>query len=451
MPSRNRDDLTATIDIDPSFTGIIYGYADDEAEGCVVKGVCTLHIVKPCKIRRLFVSLDGKLKVNIKAPVSIAPASEGVETRTLISKHKHYHGEDGQMEILQPGDHVYPFEFELPSTLPATFHSKHGHISYRIRLCIHRPMFSNDITAKKEIVLRRCLMDEWSSGTSSNEQVEGVFEQLMHYNASAPGMTYREGGLVKLNLNFDLLNPYTSSIREITCALQETIQYRTTGVQAVNAHSSSKLDVQFPLGRSTFYPSKAPDYDSSETHDYNAVFRVWPRVHADTNTKLLKVSHKLVINVSVEDRSNKVTYSEAKARSKSAPTTPACSDNEEDDEEDPVRSSSSSIRSNSSSTSSSSIALPMSLPRPKPFRSRSSMQFNTYPVRTCKLEIPLVVTSREHVWEGEMPTPPAYETQEGPPSYFNTVVALPPVPDYDSQATESLATTEPQAATASAY
>ncbi|KAH8550513.1 hypothetical protein BGW37DRAFT_497097 [Umbelopsis sp. PMI_123] len=445
MPSRNREEVTASIDIDPSFTGILYGLADDESDGCIVKGACKLHIVKPCKIRRLFVSLDGKLRVNLKSTVSMTPASDGVETRTLISKHKHYHGEDDQMEVLQPGDHVYPFEFELPSTLPATFHSKHGHITYRIRLSIHRPMFSTDITAKKEIILRRCLMDGFAPISTASEAVEGVFEQLMHYHASAPGMTYREGGLVKLNLNFDLLNPYTSSIREVSCALQETIQYRTTGVQAVNAHSASKLDIQFPLGCSTFYPSKAQDYDSSETHDYNAVFRVWPRVNADTNTKLLKVTHKLVINVSVEDRSNKEIYSETKPRSKSAPTTPACSDNEEEDDDDIVQSSSSSIRSTSSTTSTSSIALPLNLPRPKPFRSRSTVHINTYPMRTCKLELPLIVTSREHVWEGEMPTPPAYETEECPPSYFNTVVALPPVPEYTVQQTD------PEAATASAY
>ncbi|GAB5592309.1 hypothetical protein Unana1_07209 [Umbelopsis nana] len=438
MPTLSREDFTIDIDIDPSFTGILYGLADDESDGCTVKGTCTLHVVKPFKVRRLYVSLDGKLKVNIKNSVSLAPASEGVETRTLISKHKHYHGEDGQTKVLQPGDHTYPFEFELPSTLPATFHSKHGHISYRIRMSIHRPLFTNDITAKKEIVLRRCLMNEYSA-ISPAERLEGVYEELMHYQASAPTMTYREGGLIKLNLNFDLLHPYTSSIQEVSCALQETVQYRTTGVQAVNAHVSTKLDVQLPLGVSTFYPSKVQDYDSSETHDYNAVFRLCPRVHADTNTKLLKVTHKIVIKVNIEDRSNKETFTKvSKRKTKSAPTTPACSDNE-DDEYDPVRSSASSIRSQSSSYSSSSIALPMTLPKPRPFRARSNSQLSTYPIKTCTLEIPLVVTSREYVWEGEMPTPPAYEIEECPPTYFNSVVSLPPVPDYENQISEAIA------------
>jgi hypothetical protein len=438
MPTLNRDDVLVDIDIDPSFTGILYGLADDESDGCIVKGTCTLHVVKPFKIRRLFISLDGKLRVNIKSAVSLAPASEGVEIRTLISKHKHYHGEDGQTKVLQPGDHVYPFEFELPSTLPATFHSKHGHIAYRIRLSIHRPMFTNDITAKKEIVLRRCLMNEFASVSHATERMEGVYEELMHYQASAPGMTFREGGLIKLNLNFDLLHPYTSSIREVSCALQETIQYRTTGVQSVNAHASSKLDIMLPLGVSTFYPSKSADYDSSETHDYNAVFRVCPRVNADTNTKLLKVTHKIVIKVSIEDRSNKEMVKPKQRKSKSAPSTPACSDNEDEDY-DPIQSSASSIRSQSSATSSSSVVLPMTLPKPRPFRNRSSNQLTSWPVRMCTVEMPLVVTSREYVWEGEMPTPPVYEIEECPPSYFNSVVSLPPLPDYENLVSEAVA------------
>ncbi|CAM0142348.1 hypothetical protein VKS41_002166 [Umbelopsis sp. WA50703] len=438
MPAlSSKDDVSIDIEIDPSFTGILYGLADDESDGCIVKGNCILHVAKPLKIRRLFVSLEGKLRVNLKPPVSIAPASEGVETRTLISKHKHFHGEDGNTKILNPGDYVYPFEFELPSTLPATFVSKHGRITYRIRTSVHRPMFNNDITAKKAIVLRRCLMNEFAS-INNTERIEGVYEELMHYQATAPDMTYREGGLIKLNLNFDLLRPYSSAIREVSCALQETIHYRTTGVQAVNAHASSKLDIQLPLGVSTFFPSKAPDYDSSETHDYNAVFRVCPRVNADTNTKLLKVTHKIVVKVSIEDRSVKDFQKPSKRKVKSAPTTPACSDNEEEPEEE-VHSSASSIRSTSSSTSTSSMVLPLTLPRPKTFRHRSHNQLASYPVQVCQIDIPLVITSREHVWDGEMPTPPVYEIEECPPTYFNSVVTLPPVPDYENQLSEAIA------------
>ncbi|KAI7855493.1 hypothetical protein BDC45DRAFT_506382 [Circinella umbellata] len=479
-----KDDAAASIefDIDSSFSGIMRGFADDESEGCTLTGTCIVHIRRPLKARRLVVWFEGRNKVNLRGNSPIS-STEMVESRSLYYKSQQFIGDDGQLRHLEPGTYEYPFSFDLPSTLPASFRGKYGMIRYRLQATMFRPTFSSDIHSTREITLRRSLLgDDFTSSTAADmtETVEGAnrHEQLL-YSATATSMTHREGGLVRLNVNMNLGRPETQAVKSVTCALRETIRYRTTGERSLTYQPCSKIDEVYPLGWSTFHPSQSPDYNSEAPHNYNAVFRLCPRVNADNSTRLIDVKHSVIINMMVEEeRRNQQQY----------PTiTPASScyesDNEDDDSDNhklsvqqiehafttaaaavgtttsttllsppasqpttpPVLSrstSSSSIssifslrrttnngennhgsRSNASSRRSSFSAITPSTPS-------SSRKEKSHHLTLCTLEIPVLVTSREHVWDGALPTPPAYNTAETPPSYFQSMEQLPAVPNY---------------------
>lgn len=219
----------------------------------------------------------------------------------------------------------------------------------------------------------------------------------------------------------------------------------------------SKSEELFPLGWSTFYPSRSPDYDPAAQHDYNAIFRLCPRVHGDTQTRLLQVTHAVVVNIMVDTNKPIGTPSE----------TPHASDDELDDasingDDDkpsvqqlehmpsPPSSRPSSPPPLSRSSSSSSISSIFSIRRhatTPPSSRRSSVSSGcsgSAPAMTmampkqqtqkslvmCSIEIPVVVTSREQIWDGAMPSPPAYNSNEVPPSYFSSLEQLPAVPAY---------------------
>ncbi|ORY94154.1 or S-antigen, N-terminal domain-domain-containing protein [Syncephalastrum racemosum] len=367
MPSlHHKEDVTVQLKVDPYFTGIMRGLANDEAEGCELKGECVVRVHhRPVKARRIVVWFEGRSKVNLQGALGVA-SSETVESRSLIFKDKHFLGDDGQVKVLEPGTYVYPFSFELPATLPASFRGKYGRIRYRLQATFHRPqMFSSDIHTSTDIVLRRSLplmhMD--------NEEVRTGSNQNVHYTASAPSIAYREGGLVRLNLNINLEHPEYQSVRSVTCALREVVKYRTTGERSSTCQSAAKSEELFPLGWSTFYPSQSPDYNPAAQHDYNAIFRLCPRVHGDTQTRLLQVTHAVVVNVMVD--TNKPIGMSTES--------PHASDDESDD---------ASINGDDD----------------KP----SVQQLET----------------------GAMPSPPAYNSNEVPPSYFSSLEQLPAVPAY---------------------
>lgn len=212
---------------------------DEESEGCVLKGTCIVHVHRPVKVRRLIVWFEGRSKVNLRGHSSIGIAStETCESRSLYLKDQHFIGDDGQIHQLTPGRYEYPFSFDIPANLPASFRGKYGRIRYRLQATMQRPMLSSDIRISQDIVLRRSLINDLTPGTEMMDTVNGENRaEHVQYSATATTMAYREGGLVRLNVDVNLGRPDTHAVRSVTCALKETVRYRTTGERSLTCQS----------------------------------------------------------------------------------------------------------------------------------------------------------------------------------------------------------------------
>lgn len=451
----HKEDAIIQLELDSSFDGIMRGVAHDESEGCRVSGNCVVIVHKPIKIRRFIVWLEGRCKVNIKGTGYGVSNNEGTETRTLYSKDIHFLGDDGLIHMLMPGQYAYPFHFDLPSNLPASFRGKRGYVRYRLQAAIYRPMFANNIQASRDIPIKRCLLNDSNCLTDIRETHKGTqHTNKLRYSATAPSIAYREGGLIRLNIEMQLTRPETQSVRAVTCALRERVQYRTTDSYANTV--ISKTDHLFPLGYSTFYPNQASDYDPKAKADYNALFRLCPRVNADLNSRLIKLTHALVVNIMLEDTIR--DEDEESSYETELTDTEWCSEDEKMDTKHsspsstpphsaPSTAPSSPSLSRSSSTSSitsffsisrSNHLSPNSQEELVPIKDISRHQRNQPkkhkrsdgPYLTlCTLELPLVVTSREHIWNEHL-SPPSYDEVQAPPSYNTALDHLSRVPTY---------------------
>lgn len=469
LKASSKEDANIVLDLDPSFTGVLRGVAHDESEGCTVKGNCILNVNKPIKVRRFLIWIEGRCKVTLKGSGYSVSNTEGTESRTIYTKDQHVIGQDGLTHVLTPGQYVYPFKFDLPPSLPASFRGKRGYVRYRLQAAIYRPMFASDIQVSRDIPIKRCLLNDATPMAELRETYEGRHHtNKIHYTATAPSISYREGGLIRLNLTMQVVHPATQSVRTVTCALRERIQYRTTDGSANTV--LSKTDNLFPLGYSTFYPNQSPDYDPKEKADYNALFRLCPRVNADLNSRLMKVTHALVVNIMVEDKNrdndddesaydteatesewaseedNRGNASDTKHAHNESPMTtpPASTPNSPNLSRSSSTSSLTSMFSlgrshanapgnnimNSINGEESMSTIPtIKSTRRKPHR-HSSKDPSEPRLTLCTLEVPLVVTSREHTWN-EKPNPPSYDAVEEPPSYNSALENLPRAPTYN--------------------
>jgi hypothetical protein len=55
--------------------------------------------------------------------------------------------------------------------------------------------------------------------------------------------------------------------------------------------------------------------------------------------------------------------------------------------------------------------------------------------RRYKIEVPVIVSSKEKYWDGRMPSPPPYSRHEMPPCYVDSLTQLPPIPEYSRDET----------------
>lgn len=306
------EEISLSIEISPDFTGILRGYAHDESEGCTLSGELTMETARQVKIKSLETAFTGVCRVNFKTTNKMGvPTSDGIESRGIYrTKVTHLddtainNSQNGSRKplIYEPGTYKFSFSFNIPPSLPHTFNGKHGCIEYELNASVTRSIFSTGVHTSKPVILRRCLMDTPSPIAWTSKTVIGKkHPEIVRYSATAPSMVYCEGGLLELGLNVELKEPDRYSVRIVTCGLKERVVYRTTGKSSLTNQAMHYNESSFPLGCSTFFPSQHPEYNPADLHNYNAIFRLYPRVHTDNKSSLIVVQHLLMIRMIIDD------------------------------------------------------------------------------------------------------------------------------------------------------
>ncbi|KAH8550151.1 hypothetical protein BGW37DRAFT_558686 [Umbelopsis sp. PMI_123] len=345
------------IRIDPAFTGTLQDTPPNY--GTIrLDGVCHLELDKSIKTKGIHIQFIGIVKIDVRQGITIkADASDAIERRMLVDE-KHYLQGDGLVtRTIPPGSHELPFTFHIPITLPPSFQTDRGTISYSLRATAHRSLLS-DIISEKPISLRKCLTSGLSSLLSSREYIEG-YQDGLAFAVSAPSIVFREGGHLTLALSLSMPDEPGCNIKSIQCGLKESIVYRTSGSKSLHRETHQVSDISFPLGM------KSIDcYKSHHTpRGYDVDLRLIPKIHTDMSTKLLKVRHYVHLLVCAERwdifSSPNITYT-----------------------------------------------------------------------KQYKIEVPVIVSSKESYWDGQMPPPPLYSRYEMPPRYVESLTQLPPAPTY---------------------
>lgn len=312
MRLRKSEDFTLSLNVHPDFRGIMRGFAHDISEGCILSGEVVLEVHQQTKIRSLETCFIGNVHVNFRTTNSVGlPTSDGIETSILCKKTlKNFNEkmiEDDKSKLIksttiEPGTYKFPFKFSISASLPHSLETKHGYIRYNVYSIASTRAFSSDVRVSCPVTLRRCLMNSHDPIAPISQTVEGDMNtDIVTYSATAPSMVYCEGGLLTLGLYVALKNPERHSVRLVTCGLEEKILYRTTGKQSLTNQAMRYDDIKYPLGCSTFFPSKHKEYNPKDLHHYNAIFRLYPRVHTDNKSTLIAVQHHLVIRMVIDD------------------------------------------------------------------------------------------------------------------------------------------------------
>lgn len=306
------EEISLSIKVSPDFTGILRGFAHDISEGCTLNGELIMAIAHRVKIKSVETVFTGICRVNFKTTNKMGvPTSDGTESRGIYRK-KITHLDDiagsnsqnnsAKKLIFEAGTYKFPFSFRIPPSLPHTFNGQHGSIEYELSGFVTRSIFSTNVHVSKPVTIRRCLMNTPNPIAQTSQTVQGEkHSDIVKYSATAPSMVYCEGGLLELGLNIELKDPDRYSLRIVTCGLKEKVLYRTTGRSSLTNQAMHYSESSFPLGCSSFFPSQHSEYNPTDLHHYNAIFRLYPRVHSDNKSILIVVKHLLMIRIIIDD------------------------------------------------------------------------------------------------------------------------------------------------------
>ncbi|RIA95674.1 S-antigen, N-terminal domain-containing protein [Glomus cerebriforme] len=299
MFNKNKKSISLEIILDDDFNGMMYGLPE-ESLGCKLSGKVILNNRNPLTTKHLLFIFVGKISVSCGPPMS-SSRPEYSEIKTIFRKECVFHNSGTSNKRIPAGTHEYYFEFDLPGNLPSSFKGIRGKIEYYCTAILARPVFHNDLTVKKTVNIKRCLMDETRAAQVHHTTfTEGLLDEKIRYQISYPIMAFREGGLVQYEISLKSTNP-NIVIESIEYGLKEQIHYHTTGEEGVTIIANVNED-RYPLGK------RQIKFDSNDASPITTNFRLCPWVNFDVDTQLINIKHKLSFTVYVSEIINNETF-----------------------------------------------------------------------------------------------------------------------------------------------
>ncbi|KAK7116127.1 hypothetical protein V1264_001866 [Littorina saxatilis] len=127
--------------------------------GQVVQGSILLNLTKQLEFRGIRAKFKGKAKVEWE--------EGGGDNRKTYYASEDYFGEEHLLHgkfpkdtsdkiALPPGEHFFPFRFQLPPDIPASYEANYGKVKYSVKAVVDKPL-AFDITEKRSFTVTRQL------------------------------------------------------------------------------------------------------------------------------------------------------------------------------------------------------------------------------------------------------------------------------------------------------
>ncbi|TDL28111.1 hypothetical protein BD410DRAFT_782076 [Rickenella mellea] len=122
-------------------------------------------------------------------------------------------------KIFNKGNYTFPVSFAIPSNSPTTLDGDKGSVGYQLKATVRRPgAFSSNLTATHPVVLVAARGDD-DLEESNDIEVEGQWEDRLHYRVAITGKAFPIGGIVPIRLTLVPLGPV--KVNKISAVLEE--------------------------------------------------------------------------------------------------------------------------------------------------------------------------------------------------------------------------------------
>ncbi|KAG8747793.1 hypothetical protein FRC10_011238 [Ceratobasidium sp. 414] len=261
---------------------IVFRGIGQDVESALLSGHVVLNLSEATNIREITLHLTGKIKIQL--PEGTPHARQGHHSHVVYSHDWSFlEGERNHKHTIKAGQHVFPFQVQLPSSLPSSNRTYSGSasVAYKLRATAVRSAFSANYHAFRAFNVIRSFLPEAMEYNQTLE-IENTWPGKIMYSFIIPHKAFPAGDDIPVLLKFQPIAKGVS-VQNITSTIKEYTSVRWRGLQHQETRTVASAKHEIRNGRAVLvdprnaaetpsHPPTAPTGLGSRSGSYMNVF-----------------------------------------------------------------------------------------------------------------------------------------------------------------------------------
>lgn len=255
---------------------VVFRGVGQDVESALLSGHIILNLTEATNIREITLQLTGKVKIQLP---ELSHARQSHHSHVLYTHDWSFlEGERNHKHTIKAGQHVFPFQVQLPNTLPVSCRTYSGaaSIAYKLRATAVRSAFSANFHAFQSVHLMRSFSPEAMEYNQTLE-IENTWPGKIMYSFVVPHKAFAAGDDIPVLVKFQPMAKGVS-VQSVTTTIKEytSIRWRGTQHQDTRTVSTARHEIRNgravladPFGRTGSVPQlSTPSALRSRTSSY---------------------------------------------------------------------------------------------------------------------------------------------------------------------------------------
>ncbi|CAE6424911.1 unnamed protein product [Rhizoctonia solani] len=208
-----------------------------DVESALLSGHLVLNLTEATNIREITLQLTGKVRIQVHDSTH---ARQGHHSHVFYNHEWSFlEGERNHKHTIKAGQHVFPFQVQLPNTLPVSCRTHPGSasIAYKLRATAVRSAFSANFHAFRSVHVMRSFSPEAMEYNQTLE-IENTWPGKIMYSFVVPHKAFAAGDDIPILVKFQPMAKGVS-VQSIVSTIKEYTSVRWRGIQHQETRSVS--------------------------------------------------------------------------------------------------------------------------------------------------------------------------------------------------------------------
>ncbi|KAG8729551.1 hypothetical protein FRC12_020894 [Ceratobasidium sp. 428] len=239
---------------------VVFRGISQDVEDALLSGHVILNLSEATNIREITLQLTGKVRIQL--PEGTPHARQGHYSHVVYSHEWSFlEGERNHKHTIKAGQHIFPFQVQLPSSLPSSIRTYSGSASvlYKLRATAVRSAFSANYHAFRAFNVMRSFLPEAMEYNQTLE-IENTWPGKIMYSFIVPHKAFSAGDDIPVLVKFQPVAKGVS-VQSITTMIKEYTSVRWRGFQHQETRTVASAKHEIRNGRAVLVNSR----DGTET------------------------------------------------------------------------------------------------------------------------------------------------------------------------------------------